>query len=385
MPASDIGLVVVGLLSAVASAASVLVALRYHSMRSRSARRRESRNTSDQWPIQDDVYDDNRPVKDIERTDEQPHYSTPPSKPIARLSPQARQALGYAHLGLRRLALASRSAPDIPSDLFRLVEARASVALDGPDIALDDALIAALEDYHQNSDEALVLRTAHAISIGWNDPGNSPVLGEKIARPVTPVRALNPLVEIAFEHLILAARRDRHSHVVARAVTIVDVMRAARLLRPVFALSPTLLTDAERYHRALNSDLADPRSRDGLVRLFCAAIGRSSTDCATKLAHLDLLRDQFRQRLVDVRTLQVFDLLLSHPIVDTRFVALRLSIPRTVASDTVEEIASSGWLQPHHGRADTWVADRVLSLFAGGDPGVEVLADTELSRSQRAI
>lgn len=304
------------------------------------------------------------------------------ARPIAKLSPQAREALAHAHLGLRRLALASRAAAaGVPDDLFRLAEARASVALSRQDLDLEEVLTGALSD-EEDADIDLVQRAATALSTGWQhtaSPSSAPppvveidavLTGASVGRsrhaaqrPVVPVRALNPLVEISLEHVVLANQPDRGSQLVARAVTTVDVMRAARLARPVLAISPCLLDDQARYQASLEADLMDTEQRDYWLEFLCGCIARGATQSADRLAKLDRLRTRYCQHTTDARALPLIDLLLSQPIIDTALVASRLRISKETAGELVSTATVAGWLRPFAARPDTWTADQVLTLF----------------------
>lgn len=308
----------------------------------------------------------------------------PQHRPIAKLSTSTREALAHAHLGLRRLALASREAADsVPDDMFRLIEALASVALSGRRVDLDGLLVARMAAHDADGDVGLVLRTAAALSTGWQHTarrtsapppvieinavltGTATIAARKgPQRPVAPVRALNPLVEIGLEHVVLAGRPGDDSDLVARAVTAVDVMRAARLARPALAMSPWLLTDPRRYRSCLDADLSDPQQRDVWLEFLCTSIARGATESAERLRRLDRLRTRYRERGADTRALPLVDLLLSHPILDADLVTRRLSTSHDTASRLLSSASGSGWLQPHRRLPDTWVADQVLALFA---------------------
>ncbi|HSJ43384.1 MAG TPA: hypothetical protein VK923_01725 [Euzebyales bacterium] len=305
------------------------------------------------------------------------------TRPIAKLSTSTREALAHAHLGLRRLALASREAADsVPDDMFRLTEALASVALSGQRVDLDDVLVARLALDEADGDVGLVLRTATALSTGWQHTARRtsappPVIEINAVltgrapngtrkgpqRPVAPVRALNPLVEIGLEHIVLAARPGDDSDLVARAVTAVDVMRAARLARPALAMSPSLLTNPHRYRCCLDADLGDPQQRDEWLEFLCASIACGATDSAERMRRLDRLRRRYRERSADTRVLPLIDLLLSHPVLDANLVRRRLSTSHDAARLLLSIVFESGWLQPHRRLSDTWVADQVLALF----------------------
>ena len=310
------------------------------------------------------------------------------ARPIAKPNPQTREALAHAHLGLRRLALASRAvAAAVPDDLFSLAEARASVALSRQDLDLEEVLTGALSE-EEDADIDLVQRTATALSIAWqhtDSPSSAPppvveidaVLSRVTVgrsrhaaqRPVVPVRALNPLIAIGLEHLVLANQPDRDSQLVARAVTAVDVMRAARLARPVLALSPCLLDDRARYRASLEADLTDTEQRDRWLEFLCRCIARGATQSVDRLAKLDRLRTRYCQRTTDARALPLIDLLLSQPIIDAALVASRLRIPRETAEELVSTATAAGWLRPFAARPDTWIADQVLSLFTSTPRG----------------
>lgn len=342
--------------------------------------------------------DDPGPAAGVAAAPERPRAPAEPrTRPIAKLSTSTREALAHAHLGLRRLALASREAANsVPDDMFRLTEALASVALSGLRIDLDDVLVARMAVNEADGHVGLVLRTATALSTGWQHTarrrsapppvieinavltGSAPHPTRKgPQRPVAPVRALNPLVEIGLEHIVLAGRPGDDSDLVARAVTAVDVMRAARLARPALAMSPWLLTDPRRYRACLDTDLGDPQQRDEWLEFLCASIASGAAESADRLRRLDRLRSRYRERSADTRVLPLIDLLLSHPVVDTDLVARRLSTSHDTASLLLSTAFDSGWLQPHPRRSDTWIADQVLSLFTAA-------ADARVQTSQPA-
>jgi hypothetical protein len=317
-------------------------------------------------------------------TARRPHAPPGPrTRPIAKLSTSTREALAHTHLGLRRLALASREAADsVPDDMFRLTEALASVALSGQRVDLDDLLVARMTVDEADGAVGLALRTATALSTGWQHTArrksapppvieintvltgsapNGPRKGPQ--RPVAPVRALNPLVEIGLEHIVLAGRPGDDSDLVARAVTAVDIMRAARLARPALVMSPWLLTDPHRYRSCLGADLSDPQQRDEWLEFLCASIARGATESAERMRRLDRLRRRYRERSADTRVLPLIDLLLSHPVLDADLVTRRLSTSHDTAQLLLSTVFESGWLQPHRRKPDTWVADQVLALF----------------------
>jgi hypothetical protein len=305
-------------------------------------------------------------------------------RPIAKLSPQTREALARAHRGLRRLALASRAVADsVPDDLFRLSEARASVALSRQDVDLDEVLLCTLAG-DDDADVELVRRTAAALSTGWQHtshrssapppiieinavltgsaaPGRTP-RGPR--RPVAPVRALNPLVEIGLEHVVLARHPDRDSELVARAVTTTDIMRSARLARPALTVSPWLRAERAGYRAALDADLNDAEQRDRWLHLLCDCIARAATESTAQLERLDHLRQRYRARATDTRMLPLVDLLLARPIVDVPFVKRRLSTSGRTANRLLTEAERAGWVRRDHRRTGTWCAEQVLSLFA---------------------
>jgi hypothetical protein len=260
-------------------------------------------------------------------------YASPPQRPIAKLAPASRETLARAHLRLRKLAVASReTAGIVPDDLFRFTEALASAALSGHDQSLQAALSAALPGESADDDHTVIQRAATALSAGWQHTatrqpapaavveinavlrGNSAAGIRRPARPVTPVRALNPLVEIGLEHMVLAAQPDDHAALVARAVTVVDVMRAARLVRPVLALSPFLLTDVARYSAACRSDPADAAARDDWLQFFCEGISQRSHLATRQLDRLRRLRTRYRKTAPNVLAGQLIDLVLAQPV-----------------------------------------------------------------------
>ena len=310
-----------------------------------------------------------------------------PQRPIAKLSPEVGAALARAHLGLRQLALASRETADtVPDDLFRFVEARASAALAGHDHPLGVVLLARLGhddgDTHGSADIAMVERAAEALATGWQHTAQRhsapPAVLEinallraggpdsnGVLPPVTPVRALNPLVEIGLEHMVLAAQPDEHAGLIARAVTVVDIMRAARLARPVLTLSPYLLSDAERYHAACSADPTDAAARDDWLQFLCEAIARRCTVAVEQLARLQRLRERYRAAAPDARAARLIDVLLAHPVLDRDLVARHLGDePAARAEALAAGAVRAGWLAPHPGDAHAWIAPAVLEVFA---------------------
>lgn len=306
------------------------------------------------------------------------------TRPIAKLGAETREALAQAHLSLRRLALASRRAADsVPDDLFRLSEAQASVALSGPVVDLVDVLTAALRDGEDSGGTLRVRRAARALEIGWQQtagPATAPAAMREISaaltdvapngarrgpqRPAAPVRALNPLVQVGLDHIGLAGRPGRDSAVIARAVTVIDIMRAARLARPVLVMSPGLQRDRPAYDAALDADLADPRQRDAWLGLLCLSVSRGAVDSADRLTRLGRLRDRYREQTGDRRLLSLIDLVLAHPVVDGDTLTERLAIAPDAAERLVRTAVDAGWLSPHGQATDAWVATEVLALFA---------------------
>lgn len=305
-----------------------------------------------------------------------------PQRPIAKLAPETREALARAHLGLRQLALASRDTKDIvPDDMFRLSEARASAALDGHDHTLDVVLLAMLTDDTEGS-IAMVRRAADALSTGWQHTARSdsapPAVVEINAllrgesangydgprRPVTPVRALNPLVEIGLEHMVLAAETDEHAGLVARAVTAVDIMRAARLARPVLTISPYLLSDAARYRAACAADPTAAAERDDWLQFLCDAITRRSHVSVEQLNRLRRIRARYRDAAPDLPAARLVEVLLRRPVIDVAHIARRLALPEDEAAAVAAKAEQVGWLAPHPGDQRAWVAEDVLDVFA---------------------
>jgi hypothetical protein len=315
-----------------------------------------------------------------------PEHASRPQRPIAKLTPETRETLARAHLGLRRLAVASReTAGIVPDDMFRLTEARASAALSGHDQSLEAALLATLSDDAADRDNNVIRRAATALTTGWQHTAkrrpSPPVAVEINARlrggqrtgtqhstqPITPVRALNPLVEIGLEHMVLAAQPDDHAALVARAVTVVDVMRAARLMRPVLALSPFLLTDVARYGAACRSEPTDAAARDDWLEYFCEAIFQRSHLAARQLDRLRRLRTRYREAASNVLTGQLIDLVLAQPVVNVSRASERLSVPPEEARAAIATASEAGWLRDHADHEHTWIADEVLDVFASGD------------------
>ncbi len=306
------------------------------------------------------------------------------TRPIAKLTTETRESLARAHLGLRQLALASRSAADnVPDELFRLHEATASVALHGATVALHDVLVADLAGGRPSEAVRTVQRSAAAIVTGWQHTARRasappPVLEINAVlsggrptdrragptRPVAPVRALNPLVEIGLEHIVLAAYDDADSELVARAVTAVDIMRAARLARPVLALSPELATHADAYASALDADLNDPGERDAWLELLCGCVWRAANACADRVNRLDRLRARYREQAADTRLLPLVDVLLARPLVDVQLLTQRLPISRDDAATLLTAARDAGWVRAHPDVDDAWVAEHVLALFS---------------------
>jgi hypothetical protein len=310
--------------------------------------------------------------------------STHPARPIAKLSDETHEALAQAHLSLRRLALASRRAADtVPDDLFRLAEAQASVALSGPTVDTVDVVTAALPAAESSEDAQRVRRAAQALETGWQQTarrasGTAAVsqIGAAVTgiapngshpapqRPAAPVRALNPLVQVGLDHIALAGRSGRDSAVIARAVTAVDIMRAARLARPVLIVSPGLLSNRHRYGAALDSDLVDPGQRDAWLGLLCESITRGAADSADRIGRLTRLRTRHREQARDSRALPLVDLLLACPVIDFDMVTDRLTVPPDAAEHMVRTVVDAGILTRHDRVADAWVAPEVLAVFA---------------------
>lgn len=344
-------------------------------LRAASNRRRRARRTSAELAT------DDRPLT----TPEAPRGETPPrtTRPIAKLAPETREALAQAHLGLRRLAKTSRTLADhVPDDLFRLSEARASVDLGGRDVPLGAALAAGLSTGTPTGDLALVGRAATALSTGWQHTAmrkatpppvveiNAVLTGRapngttsRPQRPVAPVRALNPLVEIGLEHIVLAARTEPDSAMVARAVTTVDVGRAGRLPKPFLTLSPRLLQEAETYRAAVEADLNDPVERDRWLQLLCACVALAAADCADQVTRLDRLRARYREQADDARMLPLIDLLMARPVVDADVVRRQLSVSESAATQLLSDASDAGWLSPHGHLPDAVVAEQVTKLF----------------------
>jgi hypothetical protein len=304
-------------------------------------------------------------------------------RPIVKLEPETRQALARAHHGLRQLALASREAVNIVSDdLFRLTEARASAALSGYDRPLATSLHAAVSNETERG-SVVVQRAAKALSAGWQHTArqksappavvemNALLSGNSHSRtsnrrtpvPVAPVRALNPLVDIGLEHMVLVAQPDEYAALAARAVTVVDIMRAARLARPVLAISPYLLTDVERYRAACRADPADAMAREAWLEFLCDGIAERSYIAIDQLHRLRRLRAQFRDSAPNMLAVRLLDLLLAHPVVTAPFIAKRLVVPEDQAHAATAAAEDAGWLTPYPNDADAWVADDVLDVF----------------------
>ena len=308
-------------------------------------------------------------------------------RPIAKLAPATREALAHAHLGLRQLALASRATADaVPDEMFRLTEARASAALSGRNRSLDEVLTAALDADGTDTDVELIWRAATALSTGWQHTerrqsappavleinavltGAAPKSTKGPSRPVAPVRALNPLVDIGLEHLVLMAQPGPHSGLVARAVTTTDIMRAARLARPVLTLSPFLLAGSDRYEAARQAEPTDPDERDRWLQFLCEGIGQSSSVSVDRLRRLERLRTRFHRDAVDVLQIRLADLLLARPIVDEALIARRTGVSEAEAAALCSAASDARWLRPHDTQDRVWVAEAVLTVFT--DPAI---------------
>jgi hypothetical protein len=309
---------------------------------------------------------------------------SPPQRPIAKLAPETRQALAGAYRGLRRLAVASRDAVGIvPDDLFRLTEACASAALSGHDQQLNAVLYAALSPDAGDTDSSMVERAAAALSQGWQHTARKEAAPPAVleinaslrgtgrdrheADPVAPVRALDPLVEIGLEHMVLAAKPDDHAGLAARAVTAVNVMRAARLAQPVLALSPSLLTDVERYRAACRGDPADADDRDDWLQFLFDGIARRSYVAVDQLGHLQRLRLRWRHAAPDQLSARLVDLLLTQPVVDTPLVARRLAVPESHAEAVMARAEAARWLEPYADDDRVLVAEGVMDAFTPVD------------------
>lgn len=309
-------------------------------------------------------------------------------RPIVKLNPQTREALARAHRGLRQLALASREAASIvPDDLFRLTEARASAALSGYDRSLATTLHAMVSDDAER-ESAVVHRAARALSAGWRHTANQqaapPAVVEMNALlsgnahgrtnnrrtpvPGAPVRALNPLVDIGLEHMVLVAQPDEYAALAARAVTVVDIMRSARLAHPVLAISPFLLTDVERYRAACRSDPTDTVARDAWLQFLCEGIAERSLVAVDQLRQLRQLRARYRDAAANMLAVRLLDLLLAQPVVTAPLIAKRLAVPLHQAEAAAAAAHDAGWLTPDPNNSDVWIAHDVLDVFAP-DPG----------------
>jgi hypothetical protein len=309
--------------------------------------------------------------------------SSPPQRPIAKLTPDTRQALAGAYRGLRRLALTSREMVGIvPDDLFRVAEASASAALSGHDRPLPAALRAALANNAGDPDSAMIHRAATAVLTGWQHTArrqsgppavveiNALLRGLPASQdrrrtgPVAPVRALDPLVEIGLEHVVLAAQPDEHAALVARAVTVVDVMRAARLAQPVLALSPFLLDHADRYRAACSSNPTDAAARDNWLTLFFEGVAQRAYVAVEQLGRMRSLRDRYRHAAWDTASAQLVDLLLSRPVIDIPLITRRLVMSPERAEMVRAAAERAGWLEPYPGDPRVWVAAGVVEVFA---------------------
>jgi hypothetical protein len=307
---------------------------------------------------------------------------SPPQRPIAKLAPETRQALAGAYRGLRRLAVASRDAAGIvPDDLFRLTEARASAALDGHDQPLDVVLYAALSADGADAGSSMVRRAATALSQGWQHTSRQasapPAVvelntsrrgtGGERRGTVAPVRALDPLVEIGLEHMVLAAKPDEHAALAARAVTVVDVMRAARLARPVLTLSPFLLTDVNRYRAACRADPVDAENRDDWLQFLFDGIARRAYVAVDQLGQLQRLRLRWRHTAPNPLCARLVDLLLTDPVIDTPQIAQRLALSQDQADAMVATAQAARWLEPYPDDDRVLVAVGVMDVFTSAD------------------
>jgi hypothetical protein len=185
---------------------------------------------------------------------------------------------------------------------------------------------------------------------------------------VAPVRALDPLVEIGLEHMMLATQPDEHAALVARAVTGVDVMRAARLARPVLALSQFLLDNADRYRATCQADPTDAAARDDWLQFFFEGIAQRAYVAVEQLGRMHRLRDRYRDAAPDTPAARLVDLLLSHPVVDTPLIGRRLAVPPERAERIRAAAQDAGWLQPYPGAPQVWTAPEVLDIFVGRGP-----------------
>jgi hypothetical protein len=303
-----------------------------------------------------------------------------PPRPIAKPAPDTRASLAAAHRGLRLLGLATRAtANPVPADMFGFAEARASAALEGVDRDLVDVVAGALDPSDTTDDVAG--RALAMLAVAWEHTANGdatpppvvevsaiatgaqPSRRHRGERAQVPVRALNPLLDIALAHRALA--REPGQGPTARATTVVSVMRAARLATPALTLSPWLLAHAERYRTALRDDPDDPQARDTWLRFVCDGLAAQARASIDRLERLGRLRDEWRAQADHSTADALADVLIAQPVVDERLVARRLAL---TAADTrvgmaMRTAVDAGWLAPRAGHPGQWIAGGVLGIF----------------------
>lgn len=324
-----------------------------------------------------------RPTHGAARTRRMGPIQPPP--PITRLTDDTRASLTAAYGALRKLGSAARANGDtVPVELFRLVEARASVAIVGDDRPLPDVLTDLLTDElvaHGPAPDVLIRQSARMMAMAWDGTTSAASGHEVVAdldavrsaphdtgppRPAATVQALDPLLDVALEHPAMLSQPGHVAAIAARATTLTSVMRTLRLAAPVLTLSPWLAAHVDEYRTAAR-DVADERGRDTWLRLFCEAIAAEAALCTTRVEQLGRLRTRWHLRTDDPTLLGLVDLLLARPVVDEAFIARRLDLTDDSARAVRCQATDRGWLDQRRGQPGVWVAPDVMTIAVRPD------------------
>ncbi|MDK3258355.1 Fic family protein [Blastococcus capsensis] len=153
-----------------------------------------------------------------------------------------------------------------------------------------------------------------------------------------------------------------------RLFIVLYLVERAALPSPLLPLSPYL----ERYRSDYYSRLQAVRERGEIqawLRFFLAAVEVQANDAVSRAERLLDLREKYRVALRGTRSraVEVVDLMLSSPVMQTRQVADRLEVTIQGATYLLKQLSDAGVLRPQtqgKGTPVTWYADEVLEVLA---------------------
>lgn len=153
-----------------------------------------------------------------------------------------------------------------------------------------------------------------------------------------------------------------------RLFVVLHLVERGALPGPLLPLSPYL----ERHRSDYYSRLQAVRERGEIqawLRFFLAAVEVQANDAVSRAERLLDLREKYRLALRGTRSraVEVVDLMLSSPVMQTRQVATRLDVTIQGATYLLKQLGDAGVLRARtrgKGTPVTWYADEVLDVLA---------------------